>query len=324
MIDFIREKRELLLYYLLSSGSLLAVYALAGFGLSNVCYAAFLQTAILLCFLVPGAIRFKRQKRAIKDFEQELFDSEALLPAPHGPIEQAYLALLFSARERYGALKASKEREQNESLTYYTLWVHQIKTPIASMRLMLDEGADVRPLLKQELFKVERYADLALQYVRLRDILSDLVIEPCDLRAAVQACVKKYALLFIYQKLSVSIEPFEQTVMSDIKWVDFIVEQLLSNAVKYTKTGGVTIRFLDGALHIADTGAGIRAEDIPRVFEKGYTGYNGRVDGRASGIGLFLTKRVCDALSVRITLSSEKGKGTDVSLRFPDADVTKM
>lgn len=318
-MEYLREKKQLLLYAALSAGTLLSVYWLAGFPAQAVLYAALLQLFILFVILLPGYFSFRARKKALADFQSVIFESEAALPAPRTPLEEKYQALILSARTEYNTLKRREEDAQNDSLTYYTLWVHQIKTPIAAMRLILDGEGDVKPKLRQELFKVERYADLALQYVKLREILTDLVIEPCDLYALVRESVKKYAVLFVYQRLTVTIEPFEETVMSDKKWVLFILEQLLSNAVKYTKTGGVTVFYRDGALHVTDTGVGIRAQDVPLVFEKGYTGYNGRTDGRASGIGQYLTKKVCDALSVRISILSEPGRGTDVTLRFPQS-----
>lgn len=280
-------------------------------------YCIFLQAFILLAFLLLGFVRFRRRLKAVRDFENALFDSDASLPPPTDALEAQYQALLSLARARYDERRRADERAENERLDYYTLWVHQIKTPISAMRLLLD-GRDDDALLKQELFKVERYADLALEYARMRELSSDLTVDRCDLRALVKGAVKKYALLFVYQKLKVTIEPFDQIVLSDEKWLVFILEQLLSNAVKYTKEGGVTFAWRDGCLIIADTGVGIRAEDVPRVFEKGFTGYNGRVDRRASGIGLYLTKRVCDALSIKITLKSRLGHGTTVTLHFPE------
>ena len=175
-------------------------------------------------------------------------------------------------------------------------------------------------LLRMELFKVEQYADLALKFIKLSDIASDLVIEQCDLNEIAHASVKKNSLLFVYQKLSVKIEPLAKSVPSDSMWLGFILGQLLSNAVKYTRTGGVRI-YMDGsALVVEDTGIGIRKEDLPRIFEKGYTGYNGRMDNRASGIGLYLVKRTADALNIQIHVESELGNGTRVRMTFPKHD----
>ena len=208
---------------------------------------------------------------------------------------------------------------------YYTLWAHQIKTPIAAMELVLRQDTSPQAeVLKQELFKVQRYAELALQYNKLQDLASDLVITRCDLNAILRECVKKYALLFIHQGLSVEIAPMTETVVSDKKWLGFLLEQIISNGAKYTHTGGMRI-YMDGErLVLADTGIGIRPEDLPRIFERGYTGYNGRLDSRASGIGLYMAKRVADALGIALAVESQLDQGTRVFLRFPDGDAFRF
>ena len=189
------------------------------------------------------------------------------------------------------------------------------------MRLLLgDEAGERERLLRMELFRVEQYADLALKFVKLGDISSDLVAEYCDLNEIAHAAVKKYSLLFVCSKLSVSIEPLSERVPTDAMWLEFILCQLLSNSLKYTRTGGVRIYMEDGGLVVRDTGIGIRKEDLPRIFEKGYTGYNGRMDTRASGIGLYLAKRTADALRISISVESAPGAGTRVTLRCPADD----
>ena len=247
------------------------------------------------------------------------------LPAPQDALEGACQAIVRALAQGHQEASRALEAAQNENLTYYTLWVHQIKTPIAAMRLVLRENDSAEALvLRQELFKVERYAELALQYVKLREIANDLVIERCDLGRIVRESVKKYGLLFVYKGLSVEIAPLAGSVVSDAKWLGFILEQLLSNAVKYTNEGGVKICMESGRLVIEDSGIGIRPEDLPRIFEKGYTGYNGRVDTRASGVGLYLTRQVADALAIRIDVRSQLGHGTRVALSFPDADTFRF
>ena len=249
-------------------------------------------------------------------------------PALHRPqdaLEGACQAIVRALAQGHQEASRALETAQNENLTYYTLWVHQIKTPIAAMRLVLRENDSAEALvLRQELFKVERYAELALQYVKLREIANDLVIERCDLGRIVRESVKKYGLLFVYKGLSVEIAPLAGSVVSDAKWLGFILEQLLSNAVKYTNEGGVKVCMESGRLVIEDSGIGIRPEDLPRIFEKGYTGYNGRVDTRASGVGLYLTRQVADALAIRIDVRSQLGHGTRVALSFPDADTFRF
>lgn len=193
------------------------------------------------------------------------------------------------------------------------------------MELVLRQDTSTQAeVLRQELFKIQRYVELALQYNKLQDLASDLVITPCDLAAILRECVKKYALLFIHQGLSVEIGPLAETVVSDKKWLSFLLEQIISNGAKYTHTGGMRIYMEGERLVLEDTGIGIRPEDLPRIFERGYTGYNGRLDSRASGIGLYMAKRVADALGIALAVESQLDQGTRVFLRFPDRDAFRF
>lgn len=232
-------------------------------------------------------------------------------------MEQIYRQFLvrFAAEREREKTRASEARA--EMLDYYTLWVHQVKTPIAAMRLLLQSRGEERELM-QQLFLIEEYVNLVLQYLRL-DGGSDLVIKRCDLDGIVRQAVHKYAGMFIGKKLRLTYNPLNVQVLTDEKWLVFVVEQILSNAVKYTRTGGVTISLEPGpqtVLVIRDTGIGIAWEDQPRIFEKGFTGCNGRADKRSTGIGLYLCRRILDRLSHKITVESEPGKGTVIRIAF--------
>lgn len=221
------------------------------------------------------------------------------------------------------AVENIKKRE-NEMNDYYNLWVHQIKTPIAAMKLLLQsqESAAMNNsiydenniLLRQELFKIEQYAEMVLQFLRLESISSDFRLEECDLYELTKQAVKKYSISFIGKKLTLNFEPFEVSVITDEKWLSLVIEQVLSNALKYTKQGSITISADEEQklLVIKDTGIGINGEDLPRIFDKGFTGYNGRIDKRSTGIGLYLCKQVINRLLNKIWVESELGKGTAV------------
>lgn len=305
--------------------TLLIAY-LGGQSMALAWYAALLLAFILGLLMYFDGRRYIGRLRLARTIHAHLGALPEALPAPLDALDAENQALIRALTAQYAEVSRTLEAAQNENLSYYTLWVHQIKTPIAAMRLVLQgSAAEEADVLRQELFKVERYAELALQYVKLREIANDLVIERCDLARIVRACVRKYGLLFVYKGLSVEIAPLEGTaVMSDAKWLGFILEQLLSNAVKYTNAGGVKVYLEKGCLVIEDSGIGIRAEDLPRIFEKGYTGYNGRVDTRASGVGLYLSRQVADALAIRMAVRSEPGRGTRVTLAFPDADTFRF
>lgn len=213
----------------------------------------------------------------------------------------------------YGA-----EQKYENMVDYYTVWAHQIKTPISSMKLSLrGEDSSLARKLSAELFRIEQYVNMALAYLRLDSQSTDYVFRECDMDELIKKSAKKFASEFISRKLTLSYEPAEITVVSDSKWLGFVLEQLISNALKYTKEGGIKIYFEQpGILVIEDSGIGIAPEDVPRIFEKGYTGYNGRRDANASGIGLYLCKRICDNLEVGISAESEVARGTKISLDF--------
>ena len=212
--------------------------------------------------------------------------------------------------------EAIREKED-----FFALWAHQIKTPIAAMKLLLaDEEPDMGDC-KRELFKIENYVETALNYLRFEGMSGDMLLEKTSLEPLVKQVVKKYSTIFIHKHLSVELENLDITILTDEKWLSFVLEQALSNALKYTKEGGIKIftripeegkTTADTEIVIRDTGVGISSEDLPRVFEKGYTGYNGRMDMKASGIGLYLCKGVCDKLGHKIRIESEVSKGTDV------------
>lgn len=321
LLDYLHSRSAMLLLFVLSIGTILLLGYLARQEMVYVRYACIMICFIFLCLLLTDGARYRRSRRRMELLRErtELLPRE--LPEPHDGLTRDYDALIRTLTRENERLKTQSLRQQEEQKEYYTLWVHQIKTPISAMRLLLDkkDGEDTS-LLKQELFKVDQYADLALKFVKLSDMAGDLVIERCDLNEIARAAVKKYSLLFVYSKLTVQIEPLSRDIPCDRMWLEFILCQLLSNSVKYTHTGGVRIRMLQNALVVEDTGIGIRKEDLPRIFEKGYTGYNGRMDTRASGIGLYLVKRAADALGIRIEVTSELGKGTRVVLRFPVLD----
>ena len=224
-------------------------------------------------------------------------------------------------------LKETRERKSEESRhweelqekqDFFALWAHQIKTPIAALNLLLQEEEQNVAACRQELFKIESYVEMALNYLRFEEMSNDLVLERNSLEQLVRQVVKKYAAIFIYNHISVQLEHLDYTVLTDEKWFCFVLEQILSNALKYTKQGSVKIyaEETENGLHIfvKDTGIGIKREDLPRIFEKGFTGYNGRMDKKASGLGLYLCKGVCGKLGHEISVSSKEGEGTTVIL----------
>lgn len=231
-------------------------------------------------------------------------------------LDRDYQQILQSFGKEYHAYCLETERKYADMMEYYTVWAHQIKTPIASMRLHLqNEDSSLARKLMIDLHRIEQYVEMVLTFLRLDSPGTDYVFKEYDLDKIVRSAVKKFSSEFIMRKLSLVYEPLNTTVVTDEKWLTFVIEQVLSNALKYTPGGKITISLTDEkTLRIEDTGIGIAAEDLPRIFENGYTGYNGRTDRKASGIGLYLCKRICTNLGHTITASSTADVGTVISI----------
>lgn len=237
------------------------------------------------------------------------------LPEPRGPKEEAYCALLLELDQDRRAAVSHSNARQRESLDYYTMWAHQIKTPISAMRLILQEDETERGReLKAELFRVERYVELVLSYLRLGGGSTDYLIREYPLEDILRQAARKYAPLFIRGKVSLDLRETGLRVLTDEKWLQLVVEQVLSNAVKYAPGGRVTVRTEGDNLLIEDNGVGIAPEDLPRIFERGFTGCNGRMDKRATGIGLYLCRQICRRLGHTINAASEPGRGTVITI----------
>jgi signal transduction histidine kinase len=278
--------------------------------------------ALLLC-LFPGApliavdfLAFRKRHALLAALLNEVGLSLDGLPAPASQIEADYQALLRELFRDRALLRDGMERGYRDLTDYYTMWAHQIKTPIAAMRLILQtEDAPDSPELAGQLQRIEQYVEMVLCYLRLDSESTDYVIRTCDLDKIVRACARKYAGQFIRKKLRFELRPIRAEVLTDEKWLSFVIEQIFSNAIKYTRSGGVFVSFeAPATLTIRDTGIGIAPEDLPRVFEKGYTGLNGRDDKRATGIGLYLSRRILLKLGHGIRIESEPDVGTTVRL----------
>ncbi len=278
-------------------------------------YAAVLCAALLLIYGVFDFLKFQEKRARLQALKSEVALTLDRLPTPRNPVEADYQALLTILRDDGARKLAECAARYDGAVDYFTLWAHQIKTPIAASRLLLQEGdADPRAL-SDELFKIEQYVEMALCYLKLDGGPTDYVFREVDLDDVIRQALRKYAPQFIRRKIALSYEPVKRRALTDEKWLLFVIEQVLSNALKYTSGGSISIRLEEPVtLVISDTGIGIEPEDLPRVFEKGYTGLNGRYDKRATGIGLYLCRRIMAALGHGIRIQSTVGKGTTVRL----------
>lgn len=228
---------------------------------------------------------------------------------------QKLLRIMAADQER----KSLEWEEQQKNLKeYFALWSHQMKTPITSLELLLQQEEIEKSQLKESLFEIENYVDMTLQYIRFDSLNRDLRFESCPVYPIVKQAVKYYSKIFIARGISLNMEEFQDRVVTDEKWLLFVIKQVLSNALKYTRQGSISIYMeKESVLVIKDTGIGILKEDIPRLFERGFTGYNGRMQKKATGLGLYLSKQVLDKLNHGIEIASAPGEGTAVKIKFP-------
>lgn len=293
-----------------------AVFFLYRINTDAILYACILCAIPGIIYLIFDFSRFSSRHRILKNAAAHVAASIDDLPLPSGAVEEDYdrlVRLLY--RSRNELLNESAEAK-SQLIDYYALWVHQIKVPISAMHMLLQDEPKSSPL-HVELFKIEQYVEMALSYVRLESEYTDYVIRECELDSIVKSAVRKYAPLFISKKISLDISDTDLTVITDEKWLQFVLEQILSNSLKYTKTGSISIYYeAPATVAIEDTGIGIAPEDIPRIGEKGFTGYNGRIHRKSTGLGLYLSREILRQLSHTMEISSEVGRGTTVRINL--------
>ena len=292
-----------------------AVVWLSGAGGVLAGYTALLSGVLALLLALLDLRRFSLRHRQLSDALKSIRVSDEQLPPPENLIEEDYRQLIRALGEEKQRQTSAMDLRMSDMQDYFTLWAHQIKTPIAAMRLILQtKPENSAGEIEGELFRVEQYVEMVLNYLRLDSDSTDFVFKTCALDGIIRQCVRKYAKQFIRKRISLEYQGTDLQVLTDEKWLCFVIEQILSNALKYTAAGSIRIFTQGETLVIADTGIGIAPEDLPRVFEKGYTGYNGRTDKKATGIGLYLCKKILQKLGHGISISSEVGKGTRVSI----------
>lgn len=367
---------------------------LSGMKQNDCIYGVILESMVFIIVFFSGFINYLIKYNKLKRTSMLDIDEQSDMPETSDSVEQLYQEIVENQIISRKEIKADKDKADSEMLQYYGMWVHQIKTQIAAVRLLLQTDisefandrenkseeninatgldteyidtdnkedelekiylgfGELKKELSNELFQIEQYTEMALQYQRVQSETNDFVLEKVKLDKVIRESIRKYAKIFIRKKLAMNYDGTDITVMSDEKWLGFIIEQLLSNAVKYTKSGSITISIGMNTLktdalnnvdkeeikykncenvfdriekrvekeskskiifvEIADEGIGISAEDIPRVFEKGYTGYNGHENKTSTGIGLYLCKQAADKLGHRLEIESEEKKGTKV------------
>ena len=269
-------------------------------------------------------VNYRESYKKLKFLEKNILNDLEDLPKSLDIRIDYYHKIIEKLYEELEKLTQENRQKNTDMVDYYSMWVHQIKTPIAAMNFLLDNEEVDRKILQQELFKIERYVEMVLTYIRLDSISSDYVITKINLDEVVKDSVKKYATIFINKKIKLNYVSHETMVISDKKWLSFAFEQILGNSVKYSSAGGeITIETCENKLVIEDNGMGIKEEDLPRIFEKGFTGFNGRYEKKSSGLGLYLCKKTLDKLGHHIEISSKVGEGTRIEITFPKEDTLR-
>ncbi len=320
---YVRSRRGILIMLGSFAALLIGSFALYRIPIEAAVYPLGLWAIIGLLFGTLDYLRVRHRHRMMAAAEKQTTELLSRLPAAVDTDTEDYRELVRLLCEQTERLRASFEQWEADTVDYYTVWVHQIKTPIAAMKLLLEpEDTPLSRRLSAELLRIEQYVEMVLAFLRLDADSTDYVFRQIPVDTVVRKTVKKCAPAFMDKGLRLEYESMDATVLTDEKWFGFIVEQLISNALKYTRTGTVRLTMPDDThLCVGDTGIGIDAADLPRIFDKGFTGINGRIDSTSSGLGLYLCKRIGERLGIGITVESVVGKGTTVTLDLSRRDM---
>lgn len=316
LLRFLKYERPYLLLH--ASGVLMmaAVFyadSRTGWDWETFGYSLMLQALMLACFFMYRYMKTIGAVKRMRDEDSEPLSLEA--EACHAALEQL-------EREHLHALNDIQAR-QNEYYDFIVSWFHEIKTPIAVLRLMQQTEIDSKSL-DEEISRVEHYVDQALYYAKLDSFNQDYEIVNCDLQALMKEVVKRHSKTFIFKKIRIKLEMEPTDVQSDPKWLQFILNQLVTNSLKYTgEQGEITVSARvtpqEKLLIVRDSGIGIADKDVQRIFNRGFTGTAGRTQthAKSTGMGLYLAQQLSNKLGHYITCESEAGRFTEMTVHFP-------
>ena len=313
---YLKQNLKWISLFLIFTAVFAAVFFLYNITLRAVIYPFFLCVTIGISALIIDFRSVKKKHEQLCYIQQLTSFMIDKLPEPKTVSEFDYQKLVKNLTTEISELEYNNGIKYREMIDYYTVWAHQIKTPIASMKLSLqNEDTPLARKLDSDLFRISQYVDMVLAFLRLNSTSNDYVFKDYNIDSLLKSSIKNFSSEFIARKIRLIYEPIEKTVVTDEKWLSFVIEQLLSNSLKYTRSGYIRIYLSDeNTLCIEDSGIGIAPDDLPRIFEKGYTGYNGRIDKSASGLGLYLCKQICQNLGMAISAESEIDRGTKIYL----------
>lgn len=224
-------------------------------------------------------------------------------------------------KEEIQDIRNEKIEYQSEIESYFLLWVHQMKTPITASKLLL-EAEDIQTIsqMRHEILQIDNYTNLALSYLKLMNEKTDMVFMEVRMDDLITPLIKRYSIQFIHNDTKLHYEKIYDSVLTDAKWTSVMIEQILNNALKYARGKNIWIKYseAENILSVKDDGIGINTSDLPKIFEKGFSGYNGRLNDKSSGIGLYIVKTIARRMNVSVSVESELGKGTTFHMKFPN------
>jgi len=278
--EYLKKRLSLLLIIFMGLGGFWFTFLMWQLPLTPLRNAGALLVLALVVYIIFDYLAFKKAQQILRDLQADM--------------------------QQLTAEITHRTQQEKEFLDIMRIWSHQMKVPLASIDLVAQTRL---PELKKQTFALENYLNILLEYLRINNVATDFRFERVDGRTLLNRLVKKYAIQFIQKNIAVEIIG-DVTLKTDARWLGVALEQVINNAVKYTDRGRVTITLSDQGIKISDTGIGILAEDIPRLFAHGFTGYNGRLDKKASGLGLYLAKLILDKLDFQIEVTSQVGVGS--------------
>ena len=317
--QYLKENRMMYWMFVLVSGMFLFTFFLYDLALlSFMDGLLFVLFMLIIWTIIDVRKKFKEHKALEAIIIQESIDNQLLQQLNIGEeiFCQDYQTLLKKVSQENQQLEHRLIKEQQTLLDYYAMWSHQIKTPLAALQILVETEAESTTKIKNEIATIDGYLSMMLHYLKMTNLEDDLVLKRVDVYEVIKKVIKKYRMFFIQKDLSVDIEPFSKEVVTDEKWLLFILEQVIFNSIKYTQSGGIKLFLEDDTLKIKDSGIGILPQDLPRIFESGYTGFNGRQHQKATGLGLHMSQTTAKHLGIDLGIDSEVGKGTTVSLTF--------
>lgn len=334
IIDFFKDKGLFLAVNLIIFIITLGIMIFAKVSLVKIFLVAFIWFMPLLTYMILDYIKYRKYFIIIESLLDNL-DKKYLLPEvieePSFLIgENINNILKIIGRDMHENVKCYRNM-QEEYREYIETWVHEIKTPIASTRLLIENNNnEVTKKIDTQIEKIENFVEQVLYYSRSDEISKDYIIKEAKLNEIVKKVVKRNYRDFISKKIILQLEEIDEIVYCDVKWVEFILNQIIGNSIKYIqgRQGKIKITSQKLAnsviLTVEDNGVGIIERDINRVFEKGFTGENGRKFGKSTGIGLYLCRKLCLRLGMQININSKVNEGTKVSLIFPLSNIANI